>query len=78
MKTTTRKTKTTKPVADLGGYRTVVLTNGTQYVTSYNVCFGIIYLGEKKDAARMYLKDAPEILRDLNKYGVHKLYAEVV
>ncbi len=70
--------KTTKKTTDLGGDRVVVLTNGSEYVTQFNTTFAIVQFGQKDAASRLFLKDAVEVIRDLGKYGVHRLYAEVV
>jgi hypothetical protein len=77
MTKTSRKTRET-PKADLGGFRTVVLTNGREYVEQANTTFGIVRFGSKAAAARMFLKDAVDVIRDINKYGVHQVWAEVV
>jgi hypothetical protein len=76
MKTTAKDSR--RRVVDLGGYRTVVLTNGRDYVTQFNSTFAIVQLGAKADACRMFLKDAVEVIRELGRYGVHQLWAEVV
>jgi hypothetical protein len=72
-----RRTMTTTK-RDLGGFRTVVLTNGREYVEQANTTFGIVRFGTKSAAARMFLKDAADVIKDINKYGAHQVWAEVV
>jgi hypothetical protein len=75
MRTKARKPETKKC---LGGFRTVVLTNGAEYVAQYNTTFAIVRMGGKEEAARMFLKDATDTIKELGRYGVHKLWAEIV
>ncbi len=72
-----KTSKKSKPKAE-GGFRTVVLTNGTEYVTHFNTTFGIISLGSRSEACEMFLKDAVDVIKDINSFGVHKLYAELI
>jgi hypothetical protein len=73
----TKKTKTAKRERQ-GGDRLVRLTNGPQYVVQANYAFAIVLLGAKDEAVVMTLADAVDAIRDLGRYGVHRLYAELL
>ena len=65
-----------------GGDRVVVLTNGKYYVTQFNSTFGIVQFGTKEEAIRlkceMSLSSAVDTIKDICRFGVHKLHAELV
>lgn len=64
-----------KPV-DLGGSRVVVLRTADGYVSNFNTTFGIIVVGPRKEASRVFLSDAVDIIRDVGRFGVHRLWCE--
>lgn len=76
MKKTTKKT--VKPVCK-GSNREVVIRNDKgMYAIQFNVCFGIVVWGEKKDATRLYISDAVDVLKDLRSKGNHVVWLEII
>lgn len=74
MKTSKRKSK---PRAT-GGDRTVVLTNGEEYVTNLQEQHAIVGFGPKSRAKKYFLRNVPDVLRNVNRIGHHKLWAEEI
>lgn len=72
----TRVIKAKKAVRT-GGDRLVYLTNGKGYIIQANFTFGIVMFGSKEAAMVMTLADAVGAIKDINAFGVHKLYAEL-
>ncbi len=59
------------------GDRLVRLTNGTEYIAQFNTTFGIVRFGGKSEARVMTLADAVDTIKDIERFGVHKLHAEL-
>lgn len=60
-----------------GGDRLVQLTDGTQYVTQFNTTFGIIQLGDRGHGWVMTLAQAVDVIKDIGRFGVHRLWPEL-
>ena len=78
MMKTSKKASKKASKSDLSGYRTVVLTNGSEYVHNFNTTFGIIVLGPRQGASEMFLQDAVDVIKEINRYGAHKIWAELI
>ena len=66
-----------KESRDDGDYRIVYITNGKGYLTNYNTTFGIANFGPKEKASKFFIKDVIGIIKDIEKFGAHKLWAEL-
>lgn len=63
----------------LSGSRVVVATNGAgSYVEQFNSTFGtVVFTSTRSRAAKLFLSQAAEVIRDINRFGFHRLYAEL-
>lgn len=80
-RTTRRTTKATRPKPLTGNEVVVLIASGPQngYVEQFNSTFGIIHCTpDKAKAARFYLSQAVDVIKDIERFGAHKVWAELI